>query len=182
MSSDQHIADSTRCWVESIVIGHNFCPFAKAALDAGRVRFAISHASDLEAALQDLISECVRLDDSADIETTLVVYADAFSAFDDFLDLIDLANRLLEMQGYEGTYQLAHFHPDYCFEGSSENDPANYTNRSPCPTLHIIREASLEKAIASYPQAEKIPQNNIELARKLGRERLATELERCIKS
>lgn len=181
MSLNQQIADNTRCWVERIVIGHNFCPFAKAALDSGRVHFAVSHAANLEAALHDLMAECSRLDKHADIETTLVIYAAAFSAFDDFLDLIELANRLLEMQGYEGTYQLAHFHPDYCFEGSSDADSANYTNRSPWPTLHIIRETSLEKAIASHPQPEQIPDNNIRGARQLGNAQLASELSHCKK-
>jgi hypothetical protein len=163
------------------VIGHNFCPFAKAALDAGRVYFAVSHASTLEPALQALIDECLRLDHDATIETTLVIYPDAFAAFDDFLDLIELANRLLDMQGYEGTYQLAHFHPDYCFEGSDSNDPANYTNRSPWPTLHIIREASLEKAVANHPNPEDIPQRNIRVAQQLGIDTLKAELERCRK-
>jgi len=164
---DKAIA-ATRCWVEKTVVGHNFCPFARSPLEAGRVRFAVTDAGDDETALYHLIEECRRLDENPEIETTLLILTGAYHYFDDFLRLIELGNRLLSLQGYEGTYQLAHFHPDYRFADSDSDDPANYTNRSPHPTLHIIREASLERAIASHPDVDAIPKRNVEHARALG--------------
>ncbi len=180
-STKQDIATATLQWVETVVIGHNFCPFAKSALDAETIRVAVVETPDFETCLENLIVECERLDSDSDIETTLIVYPRTAHQFDDFLDFIALAEELLATQGYEGTYQLAHFHPDYQFEGSPADDPANYTNRSPWPTLHIIREASLEKAVASYPNPEKIPERNIQVARKLGAKTLAAELAACKK-
>ena len=181
MTSSKEIADSTRCWVKRIVIGHDFCPFARVPFEAGRVHIGVSRATTFEPALEDLIDECLRLDNDAGIETTLLVYPDFATDFDDFLDLIELANRLLAMQGYEGIYQLAHFHPDYVFDGSEENDAANYTNRSPHPTLHIIREASLARAVAAHPDTGKIPQRNIRHAREVGGDHFATILAKCRK-
>lgn len=169
-------------WVEQVVIGHNFCPFAKPEYDSGRVHFVLSETTKIEAGLEALIKECEQLDDKAEIETTLIVYSNLCNDFEDFLDFVDMASQLLEMQGYEGVYQLANFHPDYCFEGEAENDAANYTNRSPFPMLHLIRESSLEKALASYPQPEKIPENNIKLAREKGFEYFQNILNNIQKS
>jgi hypothetical protein len=105
-------------------------------------------------------------------ETTLLILPEGCTQFNDFLDLTAMAEQLLIDQGYEGVYQLASFHPDYCFAGEDENDPANYTNRSPYPMLHIIREASIEQALKTYPNPELIPERNIELTRKLGLEKI----------
>ena len=162
--------DACKSWVEQVVIGHNFCPFAKQEFDQARVRFVLTETEGYEEALLALINECERLDDSDEIETTLIVYPKLLTDFEDFLDFVDMANQLISMQGYEGVYQLANFHPDYCFEGEDENDASNYTNRSPFPMLHLIRESSLEKAVASYPSPELIPENNIKLAREKGRD------------
>lgn len=98
-------------------------------------------------------------------------------SFDDFLDAVEIGDELMLAQGYEGVYQLASFHPDYCFEGSDEEDAANYTNRSPYPMLHLIREASIEKALAHYPKdPDLIPETNVKLARKLGLQKMQTLL------
>jgi len=174
-----NIINATRCWVEQVIIGQNFCPFAKREFISNRIHFQLSHAQDHEACLHDLINECLRLDQDADIETTLLTFACCMTDFDDFLDLIALANALLQDQGYEGTYQLAHFHPDYCFADSDNDDPANYTNRSPWPTLHLIREASLEKVLKNYPHPEQIPENNISRARETGLEKMRAMLSAC---
>ena len=96
--------------------------------------------------------------------------------FDDYLDFLAVAEALLVEQGYEGTYQLASFHPDYCFDGAEQDDPANFTNRSPWPMLHLLREAGLEQALAHYPEPEAIPERNIERMGQLGSERLSAEL------
>ena len=160
--------EACKQWVEKVVIGHNFCPFAKPEYDKGRVRFVLSETTAVEAGLEALVKECEHLDDSSDIETTLIIYSNLCTDFEDFLDFIEMANQLIELQGYEGVYQLAHFHPDYCFEGEDENDAANYTNRSPWPMLHLIREVSMEKVLESYPDPESIPENNIKLTREKG--------------
>jgi hypothetical protein len=102
------------------------------------------------------------------IETSFIIFTNSFEDFDDYLDFLALAETLIEEHAYDGVYQVASFHPKYKFEGSNELDAANYTNRSPYPMLHIIREESLEKAIALHPNTEEIPQRNIEFARGKG--------------
>ena len=177
--NDDTVITATRNWVEQIIIGLEFCPFAKREFLNNRVCFQVSCAQNLEDCLHTLIYECQRLDNNPDIETTLLIFPDGMQIFDDFLDLTELANALLTDSGYEGIYQLAHFHPDYCFEGSDDSDPANYTNRSPWPTLHLIREASLEKVLEHYPEPEKIPEKNIERAREMGINKLKALLGEC---
>ena len=109
-----------------------------------------------------------RLDFAKEIETTLLILPNGHQDFDDYLELVDYAERLLEQQGYEGIYQIATFHPFYCFHGSEKNDPANFTNRSPYPILQLLREESIEKALEKYPHPEKIPERNIQFAREKG--------------
>lgn len=155
-------------WLQEVVIAHNFCPFAKAEFDRGRVRFVLAESDNTEDLLHQLIAECAHLDEHSDTETTLLIYPHGLDSFDEFLDFVELATDLLHAQDYEGVYQLASFHPDYCFEGEEENDAANYTNRSPYPMLHLIREKSIENALKHYPQPERIPENNIELAQQKG--------------
>ncbi len=164
------IAENTKQWLRNVVIKHNFCPFAKRELLRDSIRYLVVESSELELVLQTLVDEFIYLDHHDDTETTLVILPNGFDYFDDYLDLVEIANALLEDQDYAGIYQLASFHPDYCFEGADNDDPANYTNRSPYPTLHIIRESSLERAIASHPNVEGIPERNIIYARGLGLE------------
>jgi len=111
-----------------------------------------------------------------------LIYAGAFADFDDYLDFLGLAEALLSDQGYEGIYQLASFHPDYSFEEAALDDAANYTNRSPYPMLHLLRESSLEQAIAHYPDPENIPERNIALTRELGLTKMKTLLAACYPS
>ncbi|KAA3621580.1 MAG: DUF1415 domain-containing protein [Bacteroidetes bacterium] len=168
----------TRNWVRSVIIGLNFCPFAKREFDRETIRYAVLKGK-VEDCLESLILECDLLNGDETVETTLVILPEGFESFDDFLDFLDLSNDLLHQQGYEGVFQLASFHPDYCFQGVPKDDPANFTNRSPFPMLHIIREASLEKAIAFHPDPEGIPERNIELARQMGEEKLKKLLAAC---
>lgn len=164
---NQFITD-TQKWVNNIVIGLNFCPFASQAVIQNKVRYQVELSGKLEKMLSLIFEECLYLETDDEIETTLIVLSKGMDDWMNYLDLVDMGNDLLKEQGYEGIYQLASFHPQYLFEGSNPDDAANYTNRSPYPMLHLIREASLEKAIASYPNPEKIPENNIALAKKLG--------------
>ena len=122
----------------------------------------------MDDAVMDMLEQCVELDREPKRETTLIMFDNGFSDFEDFLDLVDLANALLVAQGFEGKYQIANFHPDYVFADSDETDAANYTNRAPFPTLHLIREASMSEALDSYNEPESIPEHNINLARRKG--------------
>lgn len=171
------VKKSIKNWLESIVIGHDFCPFAKKELLRDSIRYCINDSSNTEDTLHHLVDEFIFLDQHPETETTLFILPKGFDDFDDFLDLVEIANALLEEQHYAGIYQLANFHPDYCFHGSDNNDPANYTNRSPYPVLHLIRERSLERAVASHPNPEGIPERNIAYARDLGLGRLQSELK-----
>ena len=167
MLSDAVIISQTEAWVQRLIVKYNICPFARKELEQQTVRYVVFSDKPFEATLDKLITECRYLDDNPDTETTLLILP-TFKHFDDFLDLIAVADRLLAMSGYEGVYQLAHFHPDYCFEGEAADDPANYTNRSPYPTLHILREESMAQALAQTDSPEAIPQRNIEFARRKG--------------
>lgn len=169
----------TKNWLETVVIAHNICPFAKREMDRKSIHFALENSTDIETCLENLIDECARLDENEKIETTLLIYANAFADFDDYLDFVDVAQALLEAEDYEGIYQLASFHPRYCFDGSTENDAANYTNRSPYPMLHLLRENSLEEALDSYQHPEMIPENNIKLTRELGLDKMKATLAAC---
>lgn len=177
--SDQSIKDATSAWLKSVIIGYSICPFAKRELKKGSIRFSVNHETEIEQCLRSLMHECDLLDAEPDIETTLLIYADAFAEFDDYLDFLEIAEALLIEQGYEGIYQLASFHPDYCFQGSAPDDAANYTNRSPYPMLHLLREASIEQAVAGYPDPENIPQRNVDLTRELGLAKMQALLAAC---
>jgi len=167
MITDENVITATQTWLKSVIIELGLCPFAKREFERGSIHFAIDRDTETENCLHHLMRECDRMDTDPGIETTLLIYAGAFACFDDYLDYLDLAENLLADQGYDGIYQLASFHPDYCFEGASKDDPANYTNRSPYPMLQLLRESSIEQAVAHFPNPENIPHANIELTRKL---------------
>ncbi len=137
------------------------------------------HSGDIRHCLESLVLECERLDCDQDIATSLLIYPEQWFEFDVFLDYLAVAESLLEAQGYRGIYQLASFHPQYRFEEAIDSDPANYTNRSPYPMLHLLREDELELALKHYPHPEQIPQQNIQRARTLGESKLRTMLEAC---
>jgi uncharacterized protein len=158
----------TRHWLETVVIAHNFCPFAKRELRRDAIRFVEITESDVESVLTQLIEQCRHLDDNPGTETSVLMLTGGFADFEGYLDLYELSEALLAETGYEGVYQIASFHPEYCFADASSDDPANYTNRSPYPMLHLLREESLESAIANYPGSDSIPDNNIAKARALG--------------
>lgn len=169
-------------WLERVVIGENFCPFAKPVFAADSIRYSVSESQTLENGLFDLAMECQRLDQQPQIETTLLIFTKGFNDFDEFLELIDFANELLVSEGYEGVYQLAHFHPDYCFDGCTSDDAENYTNRSPLPVLHLLRESSVEAALQQVKTPESIPERNIRHAEKKGREYWQRLLLSCVKN
>ncbi|WP_019615139.1 DUF1415 domain-containing protein [Psychromonas ossibalaenae] len=182
MEKNSTIITQTENWVKQVIVKYNICPFARKEVERGSIRYAVASKSEIEDLLAELISECLYLDKHQKTETTLFIMADAVQELDNFLDLVDLANDLLFDQDYEGIYQLASFHPGYCFAGEPADDPANYTNRSPYPTLHIIRESSMEKALAAHPDPDAIPQRNIEFARRKGSKFFAELLGACLRN
>ncbi|MEM7149738.1 MAG: DUF1415 domain-containing protein [Pseudomonadota bacterium] len=171
----------TREWVSSVIVKYNFCPFARKEVENNCIHYIVSNANTIDDAVMDMLEQCIELDRESERETTLIMFDNGFSDFEDFLDLVDLANALLVAQGFEGKYQIANFHPDYVFADSDETDAANYTNRAPFPTLHLIREASMSEALENYDEPESIPEHNINLARRKGIDFWQHLLENCKK-
>lgn len=169
-SKDQVVLEVTRQWLEKVVIGLNLCPFAVSPWHQGRVRFRVSEATSQQQLAQDLADELLTLQDSdpAECETTLLIHPRVLADFLDYNDFLELADRLLEDLGLDGIIQIASFHPDYQFADSQPDDPANCTNRSPYPMLHLLREASIEAATANMPNPEIIFERNIKTLQQLG--------------
>lgn len=178
--SDLHpcIAESEN-WVKQVIVKYNICPFARREVERGTIRYSTCEEAKVKKVLEAFVMECVFLEQNLDIETTLFILPRGFEGFYPYLDLVDLANDILVEQGFEGVFQIASFHPDYCFDGEPQDSPANYTNRAPYPTLHIIREASMEKALADYEDPESIPERNIEFAQRKGSEFFIKLLKEC---
>jgi len=173
------ILQTTRSWVESVVIKLNLCPFAARELNAGRIHFSHSHAASDAQLLDDLQAALNRLNQDPAIETTLLVHPGALLDFSDYNQFLDLADALLQQMEFEGIYQIASFHPDYQFADTDENEVSNYTNRSPYPMLHLIREASLARAVANYPDPDQIPHRNIALLEEMGRDKVLALWQAC---
>jgi len=166
-------------WLSSIVIDLNLCPFAKREYQLDRIRFKTSAARSEQEVLQDLIVELSLLTKRVEIETSLLILPLAMDDFLHFNDFLGFADTVLEEMKLDGIFQLASFHPKYQFSGTEFSDVENFTNRSPYPILHILREASLEKAIANHPNTEQIPEDNIALMKKLGNEHMQALLNAC---
>jgi hypothetical protein len=171
----------TRAWVDRAVIGLNLCPFAKAPQVKGQVRYVVSPASDPAALLADLITELERLAESkADtLETTLLVHPQVLGDFADYNDFIAIAEDTVAELDLEGVLQVASFHPQYQFEGTAPDDITNATNRSPYPTLHLIREESIDRAVDAFPEAERIYEVNMATMERLGADGWAALQQQC---
>ena len=170
MITDSPALKQTCAWVEHAVIGLNLCPFAKAPQVKGLVRCVESPAQDPAALLGDLMEELQRLAKAPPerLETTLLVHPQVFTDFADFNDFLGVAEDTVADLGLEGVIQVASFHPDYRFEGTAADDITNATNRSPHPTLHLIREDSIDRAVAAFPEAETIYEANMATMERLG--------------
>jgi hypothetical protein len=162
----------TRAWIERAVIGLNLCPFAKAVHAKGQIRYVASDDTDPEDLLTTLCEELQFLAkaDPAEVDTTLIVHPRVLTDFLDFNDFLELADQAVEDMGLEGVLQVASFHPHYQFEGTQPDDVSNASNRSPYPTLHLLREDSVDRAVDAFPEAERIYEANIETLEKLGPE------------
>ena len=161
---------ATRQWLERAVIGLNLCPFAKAVHVKQQVRFVLSDASTPEALLEQLAEELLLLRDTPpdEVDTTLLVHPDVLQDFLDYNDFLDNADAAVEALDLGGILQVASFHPDYQFAGTAPQDISNYTNRAPYPTLHLLREDSVSRAVAAFPEADSIVDRNIETLDRLG--------------
>ncbi|HEY0505737.1 MAG TPA: DUF1415 domain-containing protein [Lysobacter sp.] len=171
MAGDDPIA-ATRRWLERAVIGLNLCPFAKAVYVKRQVRFVLSEAETPDALLEELAAELSLLaaTDPETVDTTLLVHPRVLADFLEYNDFLDRADAAIAALGLEGEIQVASFHPDYRFAGTADDDIGNFTNRSPFPTLHLLREASIDRAVAAFPDPDAIVQRNIQTLEKLGRE------------
>ena len=160
----------TRLWLERAVIGLNLCPFAKAVTAKGQVRIVASDASTPEALLAELGEELLRLrdTDAQEIDTTLLVHPHVLQDFLDYNDFLDQVDALVQALGLEGVLQVASFHPDYRFADSDPDDIENHSNRSPFPTLHLLREDSIDRAVEAYPDPDAIVERNYATLRQLG--------------
>lgn len=177
MQSDmEHAKVAVENWVESFVAGLNLCPFARRELVANRVRYRVVDSSTEEQLLLQLDTELLYLESHPDIETTLLIHPLVLQDFYKFNQFLNQVDQLLAERELEGIYQVASFHPDYQFAGTQMGDVENYTNRSPFPLLHLLREESLSRAIDSHPDPDAIPDRNIALLKRLGLERIRSML------
>jgi hypothetical protein len=177
-TGQQTVVARVRDWLQGTVIGLNLCPFAAAPFRGGRVRYTVCEAVEPEAIYQAFLAELdafLQLD-PAEAETGLFILSRGLGDFGDYLDMLALLEEALAEAGLEGVIQLASFHPDYVFEGNEVDDPANFTNRSPYPIFHLIREQGLEQALAGYPEPEAIPARNIARMREIGLDELRRRL------
>ena len=181
LENDEEIIHAVRQWVETFVVGMNLCPFAKRELVKNRVRFVTTAATTAEQLLQVLQTELELLNADPSVETTLLIHPAVLQDFYDFNDFLGFADSLLVDMELEGIYQVASFHPDYQFGGTRSGDAENYTNRAPYPVLHLLREESLERVIADYPDVDDIPERNIELMNSLGQDKLQALFRSCLK-
>lgn len=166
------IIAATQLWLEKAVIGLNLCPFAKAVHVKKQIRYVVSEATTPEALLEDLMAELRNLQDAdpEKIDTTLLIHPYVLTDFLDFNDFLDTVDLAVAEPEFNDEFQVASLHPRYQFAGTAPDDIENYTNRSPYPTLHLLREESVDRAVAAFPDADRIVDNNIETMKKLGHE------------
>lgn len=179
MISTEEAITQTQRWIKSVVIDCNFCPFASKVYNNQTIRYSVSDVTDQKDALSLTSQLFGLLDEDPKTETAFLIFTEGFKSFDDYLSLVKKADRLLVKEDYEGIYQVASFHPEYCFQGAAEDDAANYTNRSPYPMLHFLREESVEKALKFFTHPETIPENNVTFAREKGLPYMQMLLSAC---
>jgi hypothetical protein len=166
--SSQQIIDQTKRWIVDVVIGCNLCPFAANVVKQRAIFYKVETSMDQNQCLDSFIHEMHRLDNDETIETSFLIFPNTFEKFEDYLDLLSRAEKLVTEKGNDGIYQVASFHPLYLFAGSDENDAANYTNRSIYPMLHLLREEGIDKALEHYKSPETIPERNVNFTREKG--------------
>jgi uncharacterized protein len=175
------IIAQTEAWLVRLVIGLNLCPFAKAVHGQGRIRYVVCMATDEAGLLVTLLDELDHLvrADPAQVDTTLLIHPWVLTDFADYNQFLGVADDALVRSGHDGVIQIASFHPHYRFTGTARNDVGNASNRSPYPMLHLLREASVERAVAAFPDAARIYERNVETLRMVGRPGLERLMSEC---
>lgn len=168
MNTTAHIIAQTKKWITDVVVGCNFCPFAAREVKKNSIYYRVETGTSQELCLKTFLEECTRLDKDPAIETSFIIFPNAFQVFNNYLQLVSGAEKMIKERGYEGIYQVASFHPAYRFADAQDDDAANYTNRSVYPMLHLLREERIEQALERYANPELIPGRNIDFARKKG--------------
>ncbi len=166
--------EKTKNWLEKVVIGLNLCPFAKHPFKSDKIRYVVFEKTDLNQLSELLVTELRLLSeaDPVNLETTLIIVPKTLNDFEDYLNYVDFSEQLLEEFDFEGLIQVASFHPLYQFNGTKAEDVENYTNRSPYPMLHLLKESSVTWAVDNFPNVEEIPANNIKTMQELGLEKV----------
>ncbi|MFT7651814.1 MAG: hypothetical protein ACI9ON_002321 [Limisphaerales bacterium] len=172
--NSQAVSEIVSSWLDTFVVGMNLCPFAGKEITQGRVRLAVTDANDEDALLAALQDEILALAQDPATETTLLIHPLVLNDFLDYNDFLSVSDSLLQDMNAEGEFQIASFHPHYQFAETEFDDAENYTNRSPFPLLHILRERSVSHAVETHPNVNEIPANNIAQLNKLGTEHLKT--------
>lgn len=180
ISTHQEIINRTLCWIKTFIIEYTICPFSSHVIKHESLAMSLSTESSKKSCYAELIHVIETLENNSSIETALILFPTYFSDFYDYLDFANRAEQILIKRGYEGMYQLATFHPEYCFADANPDDVTNYTNRSPYPMLHILRETSIDTAIEFYGNTEQIPLNNINKLRDMGFAQVQEIVERCL--
>lgn len=178
-NQDLMIIESTKQWINRVVVGLNFCPFAQRVVDQQGIHYRVLAEPEFNQGLAALEETCSLLDTNPHLNTAMIILPEGFNDFQEYLFLVGTAESLLERDGRDANYQLASFHPDYCFMDADRDDAANFTNRSPFPMIHILRTSAVEEAIDSHADTESIPQTNIDAARQLGSQHLQALLDEC---
>lgn len=164
----EQVIRQTQHWISNVVIGCGFCPFAYKVWADKSIGYTVVNDTALHTHGVLLLQEISKMDVDPALETVLLIFPLAYEHFSAYLSFLKQCEKLMSRKGYDGVYQLASFHPDYVFEGDQEDDAANYTNRSPYPMLHLLREASIESALSRVADPDEIPQRNIRFARQKG--------------
>jgi uncharacterized protein len=172
--NNSKIINQTKSWIEQFVIGYNLCPFAAQPFNQDRIKYVLVEGKDLEELVETTFQECLSLQktDASEIETSILIHPEILTDFEEYLGVLEQMQDDLEKLDLEGVIQLATFHPDYQFAETRPEDAENFTNRSPYPMIHILREDSLEKVINLHPNTENIPQENIKTMNRIGTEEL----------
>ena len=182
MTTSAQIIEQVSCWLETLVIGEGLCPFARQPYQAGRIRFVVSRAEDEETLLIELLRELLYLRETPreEAETSLLILPQMLQDFLDYNDFLDPVDALLEQEQMGGEFQIATMHPNYQFADTDFDDAQNYSNRSPYPILHLLREESLSHALEQFPHPEQIPERNIRHMQSLGSAALQQMLSQCM--
>ena len=178
--TNEKIIQHTRLWIEQVVIANNFCPFASRPYMENKIAYWVADSPNKHAVLRQFQSYCEVLNTDNDIETAIIIIPNGFNNFKDYLTLLQMANYQLKANNLEGVFQLASFHPHYKFAGKSPKDVTNYTNRSPYPVLHLIREKSIESVRRFFKNIEAIPAKNITAIRQIGLDKMQATLQQIL--